>query len=148
MIEKIKKAVFANFNPDEKKGVFLSGFSKDQELITSHGVLHTDTPLHEAIETVYSGYLEKKSKKIRYVVCDVVEEVIDMTHAENLLDLSAEEFGFAAVDTEDELSGVILPNTSGVSDAKSALYDLKQKYGIHGKVEIYAFRTKRIVIAK
>jgi hypothetical protein len=35
MLDRIKKAIFATYNPEEKKGVFISGFSDDRELVFS-----------------------------------------------------------------------------------------------------------------
>jgi hypothetical protein len=52
------------------------------------------------------------------------------------------------LDTDDQLSGVILPNTLWITDAKHALRAMKQKYALHGKVEVIAFRTQRIILAK
>ena len=82
-------------------------------------------------------------------MCDIVWDITAYTDTPDaFLQLSPEEYWFIAIDTQDDISGVLLPNTSGVADAKSALFDLKNKYGIHGQVELYAFRTTRIIIAR
>ena len=126
MLDALKKAVFASYNPEEHKGVFLSGFAENKELVFSHGVLHTEQPLRSSLESLYTAFVEKELKKIRYIVCDIVTEVIEITNPTDILAMSPQEYWFAAVDTTDDISGVLLPNTSGVVDAKSALYDLKK----------------------
>lgn len=148
MLDKIKTAVFAEYRDEEVKGVFMSWFSEKQILVVSNGTLVTDKPLHETLDIVYTATIEEESKKIRYVACDVVTDVLEITNLQDVLAMSPVEYGFVIVDKEDDISGVILPNTAGVADAKSALAYLKKKYGIHGDVEIYAFRTNRIVITK
>lgn len=148
MIKQVKEQVFKTFNPEEIKGAFLSWFDANHALVTSHGILHSNTPLREVLDTVYSSHLADKLKQISYIVVDVVSDLVQVKNPEDVFSMSPQEFGFAIIDTEDDLSGVLLPNTSGVADSKSALYSLKQKYWIHGQVEIFAFRTERIIVAK
>lgn len=148
MLKNIKEVLFKEVNPEDKKGLFLSVCNQKKQLMDSQWVLHTDMPFREVVDTVYTTVSAKKERSIYYVICDIVDDVINVTNDPKVLDLSVKEFGFATIDTEDELSGVILPDTAWVSDVKSALYSLKQKYGIHGKIEIFAFRTIRIVIPK
>jgi hypothetical protein len=42
----------------------------------------------------------------------------------------------------------LLPNTFGVQDGKSALYYVKKKYWLDGRVEAFVFRTERIIVSK
>lgn len=148
MIKQVKEVVFKQFNPEEVKGVFLSGFDTNHALVVSQGVLHTDKPLREVLDNVYNAHIADRLKEISYIVVDIVSEIIAVKNPEDIFAMSPEEFGFAVIDTEDDVSGVLLPNTSGVADSKSALYSLKQKYWIHGQVEMYVFRTERVVVAK
>ncbi len=148
MIKQIKDEVFKVFNSEEMKGVFLSWFDANKALVVSDWILTTDKPLHDNLDLIYKQYIEDKIKGITYVVVDVVSEITQVKNPEDVFAMSPVEYGFAIVDTDDDLSGVMLPNMSWVADSKSALYSLKQKYWIHGNVEIYVFRTERIVIAK
>ena len=149
MIDKVKKAVYAIYNPEEEKGCFLSGFSKEKKLVFSQWVVVPTQVLGKTLEELYETYAEPKRKETRYIVCDIVLDVIEYTDTpKDFLALSPEEYWFLAIDKEDDISWVILPHTAWVVDVKSALYDLKKKYGIHGQVELYAFRTRRLVIAK
>lgn len=148
MLEKIKKALYTTYTPDEQKGVFFSGFWDSQQLIFSKGVVSTDKPLHELLDSLYGGISEDTLKKTRYMVIDVVTDVTEVHDLNEAMNVPTDEFGFAVIATDTEQSGVILPKTSGVSDAKWALYDLKQKYGIHGKAEMFLFRTERIIVTK
>jgi len=148
MLEKIKKALFKEFNPEEKKGAFLSCYNESKQLLISQWVVSTNEPLRNTLESVYQTYVADYLKEIQYMAVDVVVDIIEVVNPNDLPTFSPKEFGFAILDLEDEKSGVILPNTSWAEDVKSILFDLKQKYGIHGRAEIYAFRTQRVLFAK
>lgn len=148
MLEKIKKALYATYSPDEVKGVFFSGFWENQKLVFSQWVVTTDKPLHELLESLYGSFSDEQLKKIRYMVVDIVSDVTEVHDLNEAMQVPTDEFGFAVVATDTTQSGVILPKTAGVSDAKSALFDLKQKYDIHGKAEVFLFRTQRIIVSK
>lgn len=148
MREKIKEGLFQIYNPEEKKGLFLSWFSKEKKLLVSDGVVTSDKPLHELIDALYAGYIESKIEDILYVCCDVVTDVIEIIDGAEIVTKSPEEWWFAVVSKETGQSGVILPATSWVTDARSALFYLKKKYAVEGKAEVAVFRTNRIVIWK
>ena len=148
MLEKIKKVLLKTYNSEEKKGVFLSWFDKEHHLLSSEWVVDTEQALYKTLDAVYKTSIAPHIKEVMYVACDIDSDIIEIHDIKKVLDLSPKEFWFVVVDQDDDVSGVILPNTEWVSDAKSALSYIKKKYGIHGKVEIYAFRTERIVVSK
>ena len=148
MIQSIKQTLFKLYNNEEQKGLFMSWFDSNHQLLFSHGVVITDKPLHQVIDIIYKTHVKPELKNITYIACDVVTDLIEFQTFEEITKLSPREFWFLVVDKEDDLSGILLPNTAGVQDTKSALAYIKKKYGIHGQVEIVAFRTERIVITK
>lgn len=148
MLERIKQSIFRQFNPEEKKGVFFSWYDAAQTLIFSEGVVQTDKPLRQIIETVYTEFVQARLNEVRYLVADVVSEIIELGNQEEIFKLSPQEFGFVVVDIDDGKTGVMLPNVSGATDVKTVLFAIRQKYGTHGKVELYAFRTERFIVAK
>lgn len=148
MLERIKTAIFASYNAEERKGIFFSWFDAQKWLVFSDGVVHTDAPLHELIERVFTQSVQWRLDEIRYLAADIISEIIEIKNQEDIWSMSPKEFWFLVVDVEDDNSGVMLPNMSGVDDVKTVLYNIKQKYGIHGKVEIYVFRTERFIVAK
>lgn len=148
MREKIKDALFQLYNPEEKKGLFLTGFDKDKRVVVSEGVASTEKPLHELIDLVYAGYLEPKIEDIRYVCCDVVTDLIEIVDTAELATKSPEERWFVVLSRETWQSGLIMPGTTGVTDARSALFYLKKKYAVEGKADVAVFRTNRIIVAK
>ncbi len=148
MIEAIKKAVFKKFNPEEKKWAFLSWFSESKELLVSQWVVDTDRPLREILELLYEEHIEPGLKSLQFISIDIVAEMIEIQDPNELREMSPEEFGLVIIDQEDEKTWVILPNTSWVVDMKWALYQIKQKYWIHGKADIIVFRTERIILSK
>jgi hypothetical protein len=148
MLDKIKKALYAMYSPDEVKGIFFSGFGENQQLVFSQWVVTTDKPIHELVESLYGKFSADQLKKVRYMAVDIVSDITEVHDLNEAMQVPTDEFGFAVISTDTAQSGVILPKTAGVSDAKSALFDLKQKYDIHGKAEVFLFRTQRITIAK
>lgn len=148
MLDKIKQAIFATYNPEEIKWVFFSGYGEEKQLAFSEWVVHTDKPLRELLEDLYEVQVVPHLKEFQVLAIDIVSEIIDMSDPNEILALSPEEFGFVLVSVENDQTAVILPNTSGVTDAKSALYDAKKKYGIQGKVELFVFRTERLLLSK
>ena len=148
MIDLIKQDLFVLYNPEEKKGCFLSGFDENKKLIVSWGIVDTDRPLSESVVTIYDQKIQPVLDQIRYVCVDIVVEIIAFPSAEDIFQLDPKEYGFIIEDLEDDKTGVILPNLVGVTDTKQVLYDLKKKYGIHGKVAISGFKTERMIVAK
>lgn len=146
MLEKIKKVLFESYGSEEEKGIFLSGYDDQQDLIISQWVLTSDLPLHELLDTIYEE-IKSEIDNIVYVAVDIVSDIIQLEDSEDILHKDPQEFGFALV-WEDDLSGVILPGVAGVADAKHALYHVKKKYGIEWNAEVFVFRTDRLVVSK
>ncbi len=146
MLDKLKKVLFESYGSDEVKWVFLSAFDKNQELIISQWVLTSDIPLHELLDSLYEEIVSEE-KNFIYVSIDIVSEIIQLESTEDILSKDPEEFWFALVDDADA-SGVILPGVVWVADAKHALYHVKKKYWIEWNVEVFVFRTERILVSK
>lgn len=147
MLEKIKKVLFETYGSEEVKGLFLSWFDNDQTLLTSKGVLETDMPLHELLDVVYDEFGDRVSDTV-YISVDIVSEIIQLKDAADILTKDPQEWWFALVTPDGNQSGVMLPAIEAVADAKQALYQIKKKYGIDGDVEVFVFRTERMVVAK
>jgi len=146
MLEKIKKVLFESYGSEEEKGIFLSWYDDQQDLIISQWALTSDMPLHELLDTIYDEIQENMSEII-YVAVDIVSEIIQLEDSSDILTKDPQEFGFAVV-WENDTSGVILPWVMGVADAKHALYHVKKKYAIEWNVEVFVFRTERLVVSK
>ncbi len=146
MVDKIKKVLFESYWSDEQKGIFLSGFDEDHELIMSQWVLKSDLPLHELLDTLMEESDEAMSSVV-FVAIDIVSEIIQLEDTNEILNQDPQEYGFALIG-ENDTSGVILPGVEWVADAKHALHNVKKKYGIEGNVEVYIFRTERLVVSK
>lgn len=144
MLEKIKKAVAARYKLDDTKGVFLSVFDTKGTLLTSQGVLHTDKNLESVIEKLYKSFVEDL-KKIGLITVDIVTSLFEETNITKIPLTSVKQYGFYVIDGNNK-SGVTLPSTKGIADAKNSLFLLKQKYGISGKVKVFLFTTDRLIV--
>lgn len=144
MLEKIKKAIAARYKLDDTKGVFLSVFDTKGVLLTSQGVLHTDKSLESVIEKLYKSFVEDL-KKVGLITIDIVTSLFEETNISKIPTTSVKQYGFYVIDGNNK-SGVTLPNTKGIADAKNSLYVLKQKYGISGKVKVFLFTTDRLMV--
>jgi hypothetical protein len=75
-------------------------------------VVSTNDILSKNIQVLYESFIVPNTKQIMYVVCDVVGDIIDYSDTPSeFLKLSPREYGFVAIDKEDDISGVILPDT-------------------------------------
>lgn len=145
MLEQIKKTLTTRYKLDDTKGVFLSVFDKKGNLLTSQGVLHTDKTLDSVVEKLYKGFAEDMLKNIGLITIDIVTSLFEETNISKIPTTSVKQYGFYVIDGNNK-SGVVLPNTKWVADAKNALFVLKQKYGISGKVKVFLFTTDRMIV--
>lgn len=148
MLDRCKEVLFKTYNAEEKKWLFLSGFDENKKLIISQWIVDTDMPLRESIEQVYNKEIAPILPKLRYIVMDVVNEIISFPDAQKLLALDPKVYWIVIEDLEDDNIWIILPNIAWVTDMKQVLFDLKKKYWIHGKATISWFTTTRIVMTK
>ncbi|MFZ2150913.1 MAG: hypothetical protein WAZ12_03670 [Candidatus Absconditicoccaceae bacterium] len=146
MIEKIKSELFKKYKNDDIKGMFFSLFDEKNNLLFSNGVLKTDKTMDKLIDTLYYGLMDKISG-IKTVVVDVVLSYDQETDLQKLLGYDVKQYGFCLISANDQKTGAVLPDTKGISDAKQALGYIKQKNGISGNLEIYSFKTDRIVLS-
>jgi hypothetical protein len=80
------------------------------------------------LDSLYSSFVEPRLLEVSYISFDIVSEVIAINDPTELFAKNPQEYGFCLVDMDDGKSGVLLPNTFGVQDGKSALYYVKKKY--------------------
>jgi hypothetical protein len=146
MIEKIKAELFKKYKNDEIKWLFFSLFDGKNNLLFSNGVLKTDKTIDNLVDTLYYGLMDKISW-VNVIVIDVVLSYIQETDLSKLLLYSVKENWFCLISLTDQKTGVLLPDTKWISDAKQALSYIKQKNWISWNLEIYSFKTDRIVIS-
>ncbi len=146
MLEKIKKILFESYWSEEEKWIFLSWYDENHDLLVSQWVAKSDLPLHELLDSIYDEIKEEMSS-IVYVAVDVVSEIIQLENTQDILSRDPQEFWFILI-WENWDSGVMLPWIVWIADAKHALYHTKKKYWIAWNVEVFVFRTERIVVSK
>lgn len=146
MLEQIKWELSKHSKPEEKKWLFFSLFDVNGKLLTSNGTVETDKTINELTDLIYNGLLAKHEHTTKTVVIDIIESYFQETDINKLLSLPTKDYGVFLVNNETKKSWAILPNTKGVTDIKTALTLIKQKYGISGNVSMYSFRTERITI--
>ena len=148
MFDRLLKSLPTGFTRDSTVWVFLSSFDIRKKLIESQGVVHTDQRVEDTMNSIRQEFFEKDLKNIKAVAVDIITDTVEIHDLSTLWTYDPQEFGFIMIDTDDDLSGVILPRTQWITDAKHALRAMKKKYGLHGKVEVIAFRTQRSIVAK
>jgi hypothetical protein len=144
MLEQIKQTIEKKYKLRDTKGLFISCFDAQGKLLTSQGIVESDKPLEETIQSLYTAHIEPL-KNVKVVTIDVVTTMFEETNIGKIPATSPKMYGFAVVD-EKWTTGMILPNTKWVADAKHALYLIKQKYAIQWKVKIYMFTTDRLIV--
>ena len=145
MLENIKTKILEKYKADEKRGLFLSLFDVNNTLLTSNGVLSTDKPLDQLIDLLYHGIVEKYPT-CTYIIADFPGTLNLQNDATILLNSSVLEQGICLISPDDTKSGVLLPGTPGVTDMKTAITLVKEKFGLMGNVQIYTFTSDKIMI--
>ncbi len=146
MLDQIKAELAKHCKPEEKKWLFFSLFDVHGKLLVSDGTIETDKKINELTDLIYNGLLAKHEHTTKTIVIDIIESYFQETDMVKLLALPTKDYGIFLVNNETKKSWAILPNTKGVNDVKTALWLIKQKYGISWNVSMYSFRTERITI--
>ena len=146
MIDQIRIELSKKCKADDKKGLFFSLFDDKGKILTSNGVIETDQNINQLTDFIYKDSLAKFESTTKTVVIDIIQSYTQETDINKLLTLSTKDYGVFLVNNDTKKSWVILPDTKGVTDVKSALTLIKGKYGISGNVSMYSFKTERVTI--
>lgn len=146
MIEKIKAELFKKYKNDEIRGLFFSLFDNSNNILFSNGVIKTDKTMDKLIDTLYYWLMDKISW-VKIIVVDVVLSYVQETDLQKLLTYSIKDYWFCLISIVDQKTWIVLPDTKWISDVKQALGYIKQKNWISWNVEIYSFKTDRVVLS-
>ncbi len=146
MLEKLQTKLFEKYKKDEKRGLFISAFDAEKKLLVSNWVVNTDKPLEELSKKLYEG-LVANQKTAKIIVLDVVKTINQETDVAKLSTYSLKEYWLCLIDTNDNKSWILLPDTEGIENFAQALKIIKEKNGLGGEVNIYVFTTERIAIS-
>ncbi len=147
MLEKIKTVIQKKFEITEKKWLFFSVFDKKSNMVFSKWILETD----DNIQIQLDNFIKLLPniillKDIDIIICDVVLKIIEINNFNELLNVDSSKYWFILLSENNKDLWIILPNIEWVPNAKWALYSIKQKYKLDGKVKSYIFNTERFVI--
>lgn len=146
MIDKIKTELSQFTSLQNKSGIFFSAFDAQGHLLASNGVIKTDRTLEMILESFYKGILHPLAPQIKRIVFDIVEEIRLQNDPNVLIKLPLEQYGLFLVEGEGQNSGILLPNTKGITTIQQALAAIKQKYNLQNQVSVYVFTTKKLEI--
>lgn len=146
MLSKIKDQLAQQTNLDKKVWVFFSAFDANGQLLMSNGVIKTDRPLNNILETFYQGLIQKQESQIKNIVFDIVKDLKLQNDPNVLASIPMKQYGIFLVENEGQNSGVLLPNTKGAEKIQDALLLIKKKYNLKSQVSVYIFTTQRISI--
>lgn len=146
MIDKIKSELFKQYKNDDIKWMFFSLFDKNKKLLVSSGVVKTDKTMDQLIDTFYASVISKY-QNTKTVIVDLIKDLNQETDLTKMLNFDVKEYGFCLIHVEDWKTGAVLPNTQWIKNVKEALTYIKKKNQINGNVEIYSFKTDRVIIS-
>ena len=112
MIETIKKNIDKHHSLQDHRGIFLSYFDKEGELIGSHGVLKTDKNLGVVVDMLYHAILKPHQQHIKTLVCDIVKSTKILHSLEDIKNVDIHQEGLSISSLDRSKSGVMLPHTS------------------------------------
>lgn len=143
MLIKIKEYILKKYWKNNNLWFFISAFDKNNNLITSHGLLFSDKWIEETINLVYKWLIQKYEKDIHYIILDVVQETKDLQNIGELGKISLNEYGICLMEKEWEKTGILLPNTEWIATIPEALQLIKEKNDLNGDIDIMIFKTER-----
>jgi hypothetical protein len=107
--------------------------------------LKTDKNMDNLVDTLYYGLMDKISW-VKTVVVDIVLSYDKETDLQKLLWYDVKQYWFCLICVNDKKTWAVLPDTKWIIDAKQALWYIKQKNWISWNLEIYSFKTDRLVL--
>lgn len=146
MITKIKTELAQAIALKNKQGIFFSAFDAEGKLLASNGVIKTDRSLEIIIESFYKGLMAPIASKIKRIIFDIVEEIRLENDPNVLVKVPLDQYGIFLVEGEGQNSGILLPNTKGITTIQQGLTAIKKKYNLKNQVSVYIFKTKKIEI--
>ncbi|PZM87630.1 MAG: hypothetical protein DLD55_00330 [candidate division SR1 bacterium] len=147
MLEQIKAELAKLVPLESKNGLFISGFDAEDKLLFSNGVVKTDRSIETLAQNFYTGIISKQATKIKKLILDVVINIKLENDPNTLIQLPIQERGLFLVQGDGQNSGVLLPNTKGISTIQQGLTAIKQKYNLTNQVSVFVFQTKRSTIS-
>lgn len=143
MLDKIKQAIFQKYKKTDNKWIFLSAISDKNELLISSGTIFSDKELEKLVETLYHWLIENYNN-ISHIIIDIVTDIQEVKQITEIQNISLKDNGLLV--TSEKKSGILLPNTTGITDIALALKAIKQKNNLEWKTIISKFQTDRIAI--
>jgi frataxin-like iron-binding protein CyaY len=74
--------------------------------------------LPELVEILYHAILEKVEKNTKVIAIDIVKDIQLQPDIQKLLTLSPKDYGIFMINRQTNISGVVLPDTQGITDIK------------------------------
>ena len=148
MLQEIKNLIFKTFSPKDCMGLFFSAFDANGKGLISNGVLETDKNLEDLLTLFYNGMLKIHESNISGIVFDFVMNITPQQDINAFLQLSPKGNGVILTSMQDGKTGILLPDTQGISTMQQAIACIKQKYQLAGNGTISTFSTKKITFQK
>ena len=143
MLQKIKEYILKKYWTKKNIWFFISAFDKNNNLITSHGLLFSDKWIEETIDLVYKWLIQKHEKDIQYVIIDIVQETKNLQNIWELDKIPLSDYGICLMEKEWEKTGILLPNTEWINTIPEALQLIKEKNNLKGDIDAMIFKTER-----
>lgn len=145
VIEQIKTQLTSQWvSLQSKVWVFFSAFDGEGKLLASNGVIKTDRPLEQILQSFYMGILKKFEPSVKKIIFDFVEEIRLQNDPNVLIKLPLDQYWLFLVEGEWQNSWVMLPNTKWVTSIQEALTAIKKKYNLNNQVSVFVFKTKKV----
>jgi len=145
VLEQIKTQLTSQWvSLQSKVWVFFSAFDGEGKLLASNGVIKTDRPLEQILQSFYMGILKKFEPSVKKIIFDFVEEIRLQNDPNVLIKLPLDQYWLFLVEGEWQNSWVMLPNTKGVTSIQEALTAIKKKYNLNNQVSVFVFKTKKV----
>lgn len=95
---------------------------------------------------LYHGIIEPQKSNILTIVGDIITNIHELSTMDDINKVNIETTGLSISTLDYTKSGVILPNTKGITSLSQVLQVIKDKNNIEGNVIIHSFESDRKTI--
>ena len=143
ILQGLTQTIYTRYQAADTNGVFVSAYDQAGKLLISQGIVQSEDTVTQKVTTLHDTYL-KPLQHVELVMIDIVKNLMEQKEYAVVLGMDPHDYGLVIETLDQQVVGVLLPNTAEVADMAHAIYAIKQKHSLTGDVILYTFQTDRL----
>lgn len=148
MLQEIKNLIYSKYKPEDKIWFFFSLFDWNWKLLSSNGVASTDKTLEDMINLLYNWKIKPFEAQTKHIIFNIVNEITPQTDVQAFLQMDTKNNWVILAEINGNKTGIILPDTKGITTMQQAIAAIKVKYQLEWNVSISTFTTTKLCLDK